>query len=153
VRRGAIVHEPALRGLAGATDAEVAELDRIRELAAADPRRAMEAFLRDRTSAATFETLAPELRERVLGNGANFFARELPVFVEYIPDAASIRAAGVPLRVLVGQDGAPDQIRATTSFARQIELDVRWISGHHAPYLQQPEAFAEELRPILRELA
>ena len=153
VLRGAIVHEPVLRALTRPTDAEAAELDRIVALAAVDPRRAMEAFLRNRTSDATFEALMPELRERVLGNGAHFFARELSAFIGYVAEAETIRTAGVPLRLLAGRDGAPDQVRATAALAEQLGLDVRSISGHHAPYLQQPEAFAEDLRPILRELS
>jgi hypothetical protein len=53
----------------------------------------------------------------------------------------------------------------TTSVLSDLHHDVRgsgppvmFVSGangdagHHAPYLQQPEAFGEELRSILREL-
>ena len=46
-----------------------------------------------------------------------------------------------------------NRILNTARFAQQLGSDVGLISGHHAPYLQQPEAFAEELRPILRELS
>jgi pimeloyl-ACP methyl ester carboxylesterase len=152
VLRGAIVHEPGLLALAEATDTEAAEMQRIVGLAAVDPRRAMEAFIRKFTSDATFEALTPELRERILDNGAHLFAQELPAFAGHVPDAERIRTAGVPLRVLVSHDGAPQLVRATANFARQLEFEVGLISGHHAPYLQQPEAFAEELRPILLEL-
>jgi pimeloyl-ACP methyl ester carboxylesterase len=149
---GAIVHEPALVALAGEAEARDLELEPIVELAAVDPRHAMEAFVRTHTSDATFEALDPELRERMLGNGAHFFSQELEAFVGYVPDARRIRAAGVPLRVLVSQDGALQLIRATARFAEQLGVAVASIAGHHAPYLQRPEAFAEELRPILREL-
>ncbi len=153
VLRAAIVHEPALIALADEAEAGGDELESIVELAAVDPRRAMERFMREYTSDATFEALDPELRERMLGNGAQLFAEELPAFVTYVPDAASVRAADVPLRVLVSRDGAPELVRVTAQFAEQLEVEVERISGHHAPYLQQPEAFAEELRPILRELS
>jgi esterase len=151
--RGAIVHEPALVALAGGAEAGDVELQPIVELAAADPRRAMEAFVREHTSDATFEALDPPLRERILRNGAHFFSRELPAFVGYIPDAERLRAGGVPLRLLVSQDGTPQLIRATAQFAEQLGLAVEPIPGHHAPYLEQPEAFAEELRPILKQLS
>ncbi|MGH2994452.1 MAG: alpha/beta fold hydrolase [Solirubrobacterales bacterium] len=151
--RGAIVHEPALVALAGEAEAGDVELEPIAELAAVDPRRAMEAFVRKITSDPTFEALDPQLRERILGNGAHLFSQELEAFGSYVPDAERIRANGVPLRVLVSQDGAPQLIRAAARFAEQLGRAVEPISGHHAPYLQQPEAFAEELRPILRELS
>ncbi len=151
--RGAIVHEPAVIALAGEPQAGDADLNPIAELAASDPRLAMEAFVRAMTSDATFEALDRELRERMLVNAAHFFSRELEAFGGYVPDAEAIRAAGVPMRVLIGQDGAPQLIRATARLAQSLGLAMEPIPGHHAPYLQQPEAFAEELRPILRELS
>jgi esterase len=151
--RGAIVHEPALIALAGEAEAGDPDLQPVVELATVDPRRAMESFVRAHTSDATFEALDPQLRERILDNGAHFFSRELAAFAGYVPDVERIRADDVPLRLLVSQDGAPQLIRATTRLAEQLGLAVEPIPGHHAPYLQQPEAFAEELRPILRRLS
>jgi pimeloyl-ACP methyl ester carboxylesterase len=151
--RGAIVHEPALLTLAGEPEPGDVDLQPIVELAGDDPRRAMEAFVRVSTSDATFEALDPRLRERMLGNGSHFFSQELMAFGGYIPDAERTRASQVPIRLLVGQDGSPQLIRATARLAEQLGLTVEQISGHHAPYLQQPEAFAEELRPILKQLS
>jgi pimeloyl-ACP methyl ester carboxylesterase len=151
--RGAVVHEPALIALAGEAEAGDVDLQPIVELAAVDPRGAMEAFIRISTSDATFEALEPRLRERMLGNGSHFFSQELMAFGTYVPDAGRTRAGQVPIRLLVGQDGAPELIRATARLAEQLGLTVEQISGHHAPYLQQPEAFAEELRPILKQLS
>jgi pimeloyl-ACP methyl ester carboxylesterase len=149
---GAIVHEPALIALAGEAEAGDPEWQALVELAAVDPRHAMEGFVRKHTSDATFEALDPQHRERILGNGAHFFSQELAAFGGYVPDADSIRASEVRLRVLVSRDGTPQLGRATARFAEQLGLAVEPISGHHAPYLQQPEAFAQELRPILKEL-
>ncbi len=150
---GAIAHEPALIALAQKAEAPDDDLQRIVELARADPRRAMEAFARKNTDDATFEALDPEHRERMLANGAHFFSHELAAFVTYAPDAGRIRTARVPLRLLVSDDGDPLLARATGRLAKQLKLDLESIPGHHAPYLQQPEAFAEQLRPILRELS
>ena len=150
VLRGAIVHEPAVLALVAAGDDP---LQPIVELASADPRAAMEAFVRLNTSDATFEALDPQLRERILRNGADFFAQQLPAFGAFIPDVARIRASDVPLRMLVSADGVSPLIDATERLAQDLAVEVGSISGHHAPYLQQPEAFADELRPILRELA
>ena len=152
VVRGAVVHEPALIALAGEPEEGDHELTPIFELAAADPRRAMEAFIRLTTSDAAFDALDPQLRERILAGGAHLFSNELAAFAGYVPDAERIRASRVPVRMLVGRDGAPQLIRATKRLADQLGLAVQPISGSHAPYLQQPEAFAEELRPILRQL-
>lgn len=153
VLRGAVVHEPALVALADPPEPGEDALGPIEKLAARDPRAAMEAFIRLNTDGATFESLDPELRERILGNGAHFFARELELFRSYVPDAEAIAASGVALRLLRSQQGVPPLIQATERFAEQIGVAVEAISGHHAPYLQRPEAFAEELRPTLRELS
>jgi pimeloyl-ACP methyl ester carboxylesterase len=150
--RGAIVHEPALIALAGEPEEGDHELQPIFELAAVDPRRAMEALFARVTSDAAFQALDPQLRERILADSAHFFSRELAAFSGYVPDAERIRANRVPVRMLVSRHGAPQLIRATKRFAEQLGLAVEPISGSHAPYLQQPEAFAEELRPILRRL-
>jgi pimeloyl-ACP methyl ester carboxylesterase len=152
VLRGAVVHEPALIAVADPPAAGEHELGRIAQLAARDPRAAMEAFIRLNTSDATFESLDPELRERVLGNGANFFARELTALASYVPEGERIAASGVRLRLLRSREGTPQLIQATERFGEQAGVAVETVSGHHAPYLQRPEAFAEELRPILREL-
>ena len=151
--RGAVVHEPALLALTGEAQPGDVDLQPIFELAAADPRRAMEAFFRKNTSDAVFEALDPRHRERILGNGKHFFSQELMAFGGYVPDAERIRATRVPVRLLVGRHGAPQLVRATAGFASQLGLTVEPISGHHAPYLQQPEVFAEELRPILKQLS
>jgi hypothetical protein len=113
----------------------------------------MEAFVRLHTDDATFEALDPMLRERILQNGARFFAQQLAAFVAYVPAVERIRVAGVPLRLLGSREGVPLLIAATERLAGELGIEVESLSGHHAPYLRHPEAFAGELRPILRELA
>ncbi len=150
--RGAIVHEPALLALAGEPQQGDHDLQPIFELAAVDTRRAMEDFLRLNISDAGFEALDPQLRERMLGGAAHLFSNELAAFAGYEPDAETLRASRVPVRMLVSRQGAPQLIRATKQLAEQLGLAVETISGSHAPYLEQPDAFAEELRPILRSI-
>ena len=53
----------------------------------------------------------------------------------------------------MSRDGVPELVAATARFAEGAGLERESISGHHAPYLQRPDAFAEELRPILSELS
>jgi pimeloyl-ACP methyl ester carboxylesterase len=151
VVRAAIVHEPALIAI-GAPDEDGmgADLAAIFELAASDLRAAMEAFVRRFTSDETFEALEREIRERIRGNGANFFANELESFATYVPDIGTIGATGVPVRILASRDSGDHQ--TCLWLADQLGSSIEYLSGHHAPYAQHPEVFAEELRPVLRDL-
>ncbi|MGH2947705.1 MAG: hypothetical protein ACRDPC_15880 [Solirubrobacteraceae bacterium] len=157
-----MVHEPALLAVAPDSEAGAAEIEPapedargafpILELASRSPRAAMEAFVRKYTSDATFERLDPMLRERVLGNGAHFFAREIEAFASYVPDVWRLRGAGVPIRQQASRDGLAGDADRTAWLATQLDLPVELVSGHHAPYVQHPDMFAEELRPTLREI-
>jgi pimeloyl-ACP methyl ester carboxylesterase len=151
VVRAALVHEPALIAvLAAAQGPSSSDLGPIFELAARDPRAAMEAFVRRFTSDETFERLDSQIRERVLGNGANFFANELQAFATYVPDMAAVSASRVPVRVLASRDSGDHQ--TCVWLAEKLGTSIEYLSGHHAPYGQHPDVFAEELRPILRHL-
>ena len=151
VVRGAIVHEPALIAHAPDPEAEAAELQPLVELAQEDPRGAIEAFWRTVTSDATFEGLDPELRERMLRNGAHFFAHELEPIATYMPNSERLRAASVRVQPLASRDGIMEY--GVRWLREQLHVEVALVSGHHAPYLQQPKTFAEELRPIMLSLA
>ncbi len=152
--RGAIVHEPALIALGGrGRKRGTSSCSR----SSSWPRPIRAARWRP-SSADTPPTprsrrSTRSIRERILGNGTHFFSQELAAFGGYIPDAERLRASHVPVRMLVSQDGSPQLMRATARFAEQLGLTVAPISGHHAPYLQRPEVFAEELRPIVRQLS
>lgn len=154
VVRGAVVHEPALIALLSQDDPWIAGFAPIFELAATDVRAATEAFGRAVTDAATFEGLDPELRERMLGNGANLFGNEIDGFVSYMPDAAKLAASRVPVELLYCRLTLEQQGDAIASWLeRHLGVKRKYVSGHHAPYLNQGEVFAEELRPLLRSLA
>lgn len=150
--RAAVVHEPALIALHPNPQAEMDEIQRLLDLAARDPRAAMETFIRFFTSDAAFEALAPEHRERLLGNGEHFFGAEIEAFAAYLPDAERIAAAAIPIRLLVSSDSPPADDGILPWFEQRFGLRPGRVSGHHAPYFDQPEVFAEELRPLLREL-
>jgi pimeloyl-ACP methyl ester carboxylesterase len=65
-----------------------------------------------------------------------------------------LRGSGPPVLFISGASGDAGRFAgAAARFAGQLGLAVGQISGHHVPSLDQPKAFAEELRPILRELA
>ena len=123
------------------------------ELAERDPRAAMEVLVRHYTSDEAFESLDQDRRERVLANGANFFGNELEAFARYVPEIERIRATGVPIRVLASRD-SPEEVQIGCAWlGERLGLRTEYVSGHHAPYVQHPEVFAEELRPLLRELS
>ncbi len=151
--RAAVVHEPALIAVLGKPATENAELAAILELASHDPRTAMETFVRFHTDDETFESLNAEMRERMLANGANLFSSELAAFVSYVPDVERIRSTGVRVRLLASRDGLDEFSITCAWLGEQLGLPTDYVSGHHAPYLQHPEVFAEELRPILRQLS
>ena len=138
--------------LAVATDAEVDRVRPIRELAAADPRRAMEAFLRDAHQRCDVRDARPALRERILGNGAHFFARELPAFVRYIPDAEASGRRACRSACSSGQEERRPG-PGHDSFARQIELDVGRSPVTTRPISSSRRRSPRSCGPILRELA
>jgi pimeloyl-ACP methyl ester carboxylesterase len=153
VVRAAVVHEPALIAVLPEENAGDDAFQAMLELASRDPRAAMDVFARHHTSDETFEGLDADLRERCLANGANFFANEFEAFASYVPDVERIRASGARIRLLASRDGLEEFPIACAWLAKQLGLHTEYVSGHHAPYLQHPEVFAEELRPLLRELS
>jgi pimeloyl-ACP methyl ester carboxylesterase len=155
VVRGAIAHEPALLALLPEDDPSTAEFAPIFELAATDSRAATEAFARAMTDDETFEAIDDEPRERMLANGANLFGNELDAFMSHMLDEAKLGATGVPVELLFSR-GSLDLFTRNEIvdwLERCFVVQRKYVSGHHAPYLNQPEVFAEELRPLLRSLA
>lgn len=152
VVKGAAIHEPPLVALLPHQDGPN-PLQPILELAATDPRRAVELFIKANSSESAWTAIDPTTRERMLGNGATLFNHELRQFLAYRPDENRLRSLEVPVAVLRsthGLDFAP-VILAWLERVFGVHTDI--ISGHHAPYYDTPEVFAEELRPILRKLA
>ena len=68
----------------------------------------MEVFIRHNAGDEVFESwlasIDPAVRERILGNGAMFFSIELPAFATFVPDRDRMRASGVPLTVVIGEE-------------------------------------------------
>jgi pimeloyl-ACP methyl ester carboxylesterase len=110
VVRHAVAYEPPLLAVVPNREAVVGGFRAMVERAMAEggPRRAMEVFIRANAGDEVYESwLAstdPALRERIFGNAATFFGIELPAFAAFVPDRDTIRASGVPLTVVVGDD-------------------------------------------------
>jgi 2-polyprenyl-3-methyl-5-hydroxy-6-metoxy-1,4-benzoquinol methylase len=124
-----------------------------RAMAEAGPRRAMEVFIRANAGDAAYESwLAsadPALRERIFGNAATFFSVELPMFATFVPDRDRLRASGVPLTVLVGEEnrdtwyGAAARWLVEGTNARLVEMP-----GGHAGF----ETHRAELVALVRRI-
>jgi pimeloyl-ACP methyl ester carboxylesterase len=110
VVRHAVAYEPPLLAVVPNGEEVVGGFRATVERAMAEggPRRAMEVFIRANAGDEAYETwLAstdPALRERFFGNAATFFSIELPAFAAFLPDRGRLRASGVPLTVVVGED-------------------------------------------------
>jgi pimeloyl-ACP methyl ester carboxylesterase len=110
VVRHAVIYEPPLLAVVPNADEIVGGFRAMVEQAMAEggPRRAMETFIRANASDEAYESWFTStdaaLRERIFGNAASFFTIELPAFAAFIPDRERLRASGVPLTVVVGED-------------------------------------------------
>jgi pimeloyl-ACP methyl ester carboxylesterase len=156
VVRGAIVHEPPLVGLLpNAAELGAMLQTRTQEaLARGGPRGAMEMFLRTEAGDENFERLDPELRNRMLGNAELFFSLELHAFVSFMPDLQALRQVTVPTCVVAGMDHPGYYAyEAARRVADGLELELHEIPDKHAPYLEDPRALANALRPLLRQVS
>ena len=151
VVRGAIIHEPPLIALLPPSDPD--PLQPIFQLAQTDPQAALEVFVKVNSSDAAWEALDPATRGRMLGNAVNLFQREIPQFVSYAPDPEVLRALEVPVVLLRSRDGLPFGGPVQSWLEAHLGVTGGMLTGHHAPYLDVPEVFAEELRPILQKLS
>jgi pimeloyl-ACP methyl ester carboxylesterase len=117
------------------------------------PRRAMEAFIRANAGDEAYDSwLAstdPALRERIFGNAETFFAIDLPAFAAFVPDLDRLRAGGVPLTVVVGEDnrdgwyGAAARWLVEGTGASRIELP-----GGHGGFVTHQEEFVTLVRRV-----
>jgi pimeloyl-ACP methyl ester carboxylesterase len=123
-------------------------------LAAGGPRHAMEMFMRQNAGDETFELFAaadPQQLERVLNNGAVFFPLELRPFMAFVPDREQLRASGVPLTVVVGEQNRHTWFgAAATWLADGAGAGLVELPGGHAGFVADPQAFIELVRRSAR---
>jgi pimeloyl-ACP methyl ester carboxylesterase len=150
VLHGVVIHEPPLISLL--PEDGPSPLAPIFELAERDPRAALEAFVRANSSDAAWTAVEPATRERMLGNALTLFRHEIGEYISYAPDPAVLAACTVPVALLISRDGLPFGPAVQAWLESQFKVTGETLSGHHAPYFDTPEVFAEELRPILSRL-
>jgi ubiquinone/menaquinone biosynthesis C-methylase UbiE len=99
-----------------------------------------------------FEAIEPATRDRMLDNGATFFAVELPAVAAFVPERERMRASGVPLTVVAGEQsratwfGHAARWLAEGTGAARVE-----IPGGHVGFSSHPAAFVALVRRVARE--
>lgn len=115
------------------------------------PRAALELFMRTNAGDAAYESIPPDVLERVLGNAETFFQLEMPSFVKYVPDAETIAISQVPIVPLAGAENRGTFLYETTRWlAGCAGTEVVELPGGHAGFINYPAEAAAVLRPILR---
>jgi pimeloyl-ACP methyl ester carboxylesterase len=160
VLRGVIFHEPVFRsGVASAANSRERRKALFEEgMARGGIRAATEHFLISVAGQDTYESLDPELRERLLLNGDVLINIELTPLPEYEPTPAELASMRLPRLVTAGGDNrdttAPGHWRyeVATHLASQLDTPFAELPGAHMAYLSQPTAFAQALRPLLNKL-
>ena len=160
VLRGVVFHEPIFQS--GVTNAAALWARRKalieKGIAKGGVRAASELFLLSVAGKETYESLAPELRERLLRNGDVLLNVEMTPYLEYEPAPAQLASVRLPRVVTAGADNrdttAPGHWRyeSATYLAAQLDTPLAELPGTHMAYLGQPGAFAEALRPHLDKL-
>jgi hypothetical protein len=158
VLQGAIFHEPVFPS--GVPDIGAVNAGRQRlideGMARGGPRAAMELYLRGVAGDEVYESLDPQLRERLLGNAEVLFGIEMATYLAYDPAPGQLAAIGVPRAVTAGagnRDSAAVaghwRYQAAQWLAARLQTTLIDLPGTHMSYLGQPGHFATALRPIL----
>lgn len=158
--RGAVFHEPVFPSVVANPDAfRVGRKALVEEgMAKGGPSAAMELFLRGVAGDAAFESLDPQLRERLLGNGDVFFGLEMEPFLGWEPSPYQLASVRLPCVVAAGTDNrdpaAGGHFRYETArwLAAQLDTTLIEIPDAHMPYFTRPRAFAEALHLLLDKL-
>jgi pimeloyl-ACP methyl ester carboxylesterase len=160
VLHGAVFHEPVFpSGVSNIGAVRAARKALVEEgMAKGGPRAAMELYLRSVAGDGVYESLDPQLRERLLGNADVLFGIEMAPYLAYEPTPGQLAAIRVPRAVTAGtgnRDSAAAghwRYEAAQWLAAHLGTTVIELPGAHMGYLGQPGHFARALRPILDAL-
>jgi len=158
--RGAVFHEPIFRS--GVTNASAIWAGRtalIEEGVSPErTRAATDLFLLSAAGQATYESVDPDLRERLLANGDVLLNVEMRPYLEYEPTPVELGSIKLPLAVTAGVDNRGNaatghwRYESAAYLADLLGTPLTELPGAHMAYLSEPRAFAEALRPLLGEL-
>ncbi|MFD1046671.1 hypothetical protein ACFQ1S_14480 [Kibdelosporangium lantanae] len=92
----------------------------------------------------------PDRDPRQLSDERRWFAHELRATAGWVPDLDALRAVDSRIVVGIGRDST-EQLCDRTSRALAAELGVEptMFTGGHTGFVEDPGAFAEELRKVL----
>lgn len=147
----AVLHEPPLLSVLDDPGPVMAAIGAVvgPAMGAGGPEAAFEAFLRFAFGDAIVDAWAPDLRARMLANGAMVFGVELPAFQAYRPDEGELAACPVPVTVLVGEDQPlPFFHEAAKWLAHQLGTTPATSPGAHGPQFSDPGRLAALLRDL-----
>jgi pimeloyl-ACP methyl ester carboxylesterase len=159
VVRGAILHEPSLFTALPRdfVQEQFAEMNGLIEQAVGSrgPRAGHEAFVGALAGARGLAAVADaERRERWFANSEFMFAYEFPaMLLGYRPDPTAITRVRVPMEVMRATESQPINTAAAEWLAAQLRTELLVAPGSHVAYSIDPDAFADALRPLLREVA
>lgn len=154
VVRGAILHEPPLISVLESPEETQAAVEAVvsEGMASGGPPAAVESFIRFAAGDANWESMQPDLRDRLRGNGETLFGVEMGTFEAYRPDDATLAAVSVPVQVLVSEESAPFFAEAAVWLAARLGVEIVRTPGTHTPQFDHPEELVNTIRPFLREL-
>lgn len=160
VVHGAVFHEPLFQsGVSNPGAVRAGRKALVEEgMAKGGPRAATELFLRSVAGDEVYQSLDPQLRERLLGNAEVLFGIEMAPYLAYEPTPDQLAAIPVPRAVTAGAEGhdsaSPGHWRyeAAQWLAAHLRTTVIELPGAHMGYLGHPGHFAKALRPILDKL-
>jgi pimeloyl-ACP methyl ester carboxylesterase len=157
VVRHAVLYETPLMAVAPGGAAMAADFQATVDQAMAEggSRGAMERFMRvnagDEEVDRFLSSIPAAELDRVLGNGEVFFELELPMFGEFVPDREGMRASGVPLTVVVGEDNRDTWYGAASAWvAEGTGAELVELPGGHGGFVTHPEALLELVRDVAR---
>lgn len=160
VLRGAIFHEPAYAVTPAGQEAFAGLQQRLGDaMTEGGPSRAMEVFLRWADGDEVYESLDPDVRDRMLGDGEVLFGIEMAQALGYRPMPEQLGAIEVPCAVLAGIDnrdpGATHHwaYDAAQWMAEALDAPLVETRGAHGSMLTHPETFVSTLRSILDRLS
>jgi hypothetical protein len=100
-----------------------------------------------------WDRLGPELRERLRATASTLFEVELGTYELYLPATETMASFAAPVRLLVSADGLPVFAEIVDRLGQRLGVGVSTTPGRHDGYHEYPSAFADALRPFLREFS
>jgi pimeloyl-ACP methyl ester carboxylesterase len=153
--RGAILHEPVLAQLYEDPEKVAAQGRALVQagLEAGGPGEALKRFFILVGGEANWDSLDPDLRERMLASAETFLSVERGTFEQYLPTEDELAAISAPLMLLVSEHGRAPQRQAAERLAERLGLHVTHTAGTHLPYIDHPQELAATIRPFLRRVS